>query len=276
MAFHFLESRKRQTGADFSRVEILLDPNPRPAGWLSRRKVSLCSILSDLGTMVLPPRRRGPAVARGRTPSLGAPLPELLGWLGSPHLPQLQTESQGLGIRDREEAAPGRSHREKRTQPQVRENGAAGRPRRIRSLSPGPGAGLGRRPLPLASLWEETGPFSPQPGRSPLRGIAGTWPSPACEHPPTQGATLGPGGGEGREAAVARGGRDVRSCDQGASCSCRARRGARGLTWPHRGLRTSWQPGYPQCPAFVSSGPRLQRNQFLFYVNVQRGAHRME
>nr|XP_054103226.1 uncharacterized protein LOC128930050 [Callithrix jacchus] len=98
MAFHFLESRKRQTGTKFSGAEILPDLNPGSGfgGDCQHRKVSLCGGHSDPGTMVPQGGWRGPATALCLATAAKL-LSRDLSAGSSPHLPRRLIASQCWG-----------------------------------------------------------------------------------------------------------------------------------------------------------------------------------
>lgn len=98
------------------------------------RQLSLRGGHSDLGTMVLPRGRLGPAARR--------PSPDP--WAGgSPYFPRLTVEGGRAGIQGREETTPGLMLGQA-GQPQMRENGASRTAPPLPNFVGGPGAGPGK------------------------------------------------------------------------------------------------------------------------------------
>lgn len=196
MAFHFLESRKRQSGAAFSwelRFSRIRNAGPgfRSSGSEPTRKLSLRGGHSDLEQWCC---REGDSL---RCP---APFPDP--WAGgSPYFPRLTVEGGRAGIQGREETTPGLMLGQA-GQPQMRENGASRTAPPLPNFVGGPGAGPGKgRAVSAAEpLGGDCRPFRTQPqAQAALGGLQDPDPTllPTSGSPySTQGAAPRSGGRE--------------------------------------------------------------------------------
>lgn len=134
MVFHFLESRKRRIGADFSGVEILSDLNPGPGSGGSRPKPapkgftvwqSQRSRNNGAAARKTQASRRAPA-----RPRFLEPFTKPLGWGLTPRSQAVARPRQDSGPQVEQETALGQTSSDHLVQPQVREMALAKLPRR--------------------------------------------------------------------------------------------------------------------------------------------------
>ena len=140
MAFHFLESRKRQSGAAFLGVEIFSDPNAGPSFRSSSSEPTLKAFSSRRSQR----SRNNGAAARETRAGCPAPFPGPVGrWLA----PLSQADGrgrQGWDPRQRRRDRAGADARTARPSHKCEKMARAEPPRRCPTLSGGPGAGPGK------------------------------------------------------------------------------------------------------------------------------------